>query len=98
MRRRSARVRRHDAPLAATLHDATGALAADVRRWLPWLQARYAAVAVATSPPTAKRIVSLLRDAGVWAGSPASNTRGPLYRLSARRAPARGAGRAHYPA
>jgi hypothetical protein len=40
--------------------------------------------------------VSLLRDAGVWAGSPASNTRGPLYRLSVRRALASGASRVHY--
>jgi len=90
------RVERHDVALAATLHDVTGALAHDVRRWLPWLQARYAAVAVATSPPTSRRIVSLLRDGGAYAGSPPSNTRGPLYRLSIRRALVSGAGRVHY--
>ncbi len=94
--RRIRRVDRHDVALAATLHDATGALASDVRRWLPWLQARYAAVAVATSPPTSPRIVSLLRDAGAHAGSPPSNTRGPLYRLSVRRALDGGAQRVHY--
>ncbi len=90
------RVERHDVALAATLHDATAALAGDIRRWLPWLQARYAAVAVATSPPTSRRIVALLRDAGAYAGSPPANTRGPLYRLSLRGALASGAGRIHY--
>jgi len=87
---------RHDVALAATLHDATGALARDVGRWLPRLQARYAAVAVTTSPPTAPRIVTLLRAAGAYAGSPAANTRGPLYRLSIRRALGSGASRVHY--
>src|SRR5262245_38074167 len=82
--------------LAATFHDATGALANDLRRLLPRLQGRYAAVAVATSPPTAPRIVTLLRDAGVHAGSPLANMRGPLYRLSVRRALASGADRVHY--
>jgi hypothetical protein len=82
--------------LAATLHDATGALAPDVRRWLPWLQSRYAAVAVATSPPTSPRLVDLLRAAGAHAGTPPANTRGPLYRMSVRRALAAGAARVHY--
>jgi hypothetical protein len=94
--RNGRRIHRYDVALAATLHDATGVLASDVRRWLPWLQARYAAVAVATSPPTSPRIVSLLRDAGAHAGSPPSNTRGPLYRLSVRRALDSGAHRVHY--
>lgn len=87
---------RCDVALAATLHDATGALAGDVRRWLPWLQARYAAVAVATSPPTSPRIVALLRQHGVHAGTPPSNTRGRLYRSSIRHALASGAPRVHY--
>jgi len=82
--------------LAATLHDATGALTRDVQRWLPWLQARYGAVVVATSPPTSARIVSLLRDAGAHAGTPAANLRGPLYRLSIRSALAAGTSRVHY--
>jgi hypothetical protein len=91
-----ARAERHDVALAATLHDASGALARDIERRLPWLQARYAAVAVTTSPPTSQRIVTLLRAAGVHAGSPPANARGPLYRLSIRRALASGAGRVHY--
>jgi hypothetical protein len=95
-RRRARRVERHDVALAATLHDANAALARDLQRWLPWLQARYAAVAVATSPPTSPRIVSLLRDAGVYAGTPPANARGPLYRLSVRRALAGGTSRVHY--
>jgi len=90
------RVERHDVALAATFHDTTGALVRDVRRWLPWLQARYASVAVTTSPPTSRRVVSLLRAAGAYAGSPPANARGPLYRLSIRRALASGAGRIHY--
>ena len=76
-----ARVERHDVALAATLHDPTGALARDVGRWLPWLQARYAAVAVATSPPTAPSIVALLGEANVHAGSPRIPD---IYRQSAR--------------
>jgi hypothetical protein len=90
------RVERHDVALAATFHDTTGALVRDVRRWLPWLQARYASVAVTTSPPTSPRVVALLRAAGAYAGSPPANARGPLYRLSIRRALASGAGRIHY--
>src|SRR4029453_18922993 len=90
------RVERHDVALAATLPDATGVLAPDLRRWLPWLQARYAAVAVATSPPTSPRIVSLLRDAGAYGGTPPANVRGPLYQLSIRCALASGTSRVHY--
>jgi len=82
--------------LAATLHDATGVLVHDVRRLLPRLQAIFPNVAVATSPPTAPRVVQVLRDAGVHAGSPAANLRGPLYRLSVRQALASDAERVHY--
>jgi len=85
-----------DVALAATLHDPTAGLADDVRRFLPELQRRYCAVAVATSPPTSARIVAMLADAGVHAGTPPSNTRGPLYRLSVRVALASGAARVHY--
>jgi hypothetical protein len=91
-----ARVERYDVALAATLHDTTGTLVRDIRRWLPWLQARYASVAVTTSPPTSPRVVAVLRAAGAYAGSPRANARGPLYRLSIRRALASGAGRVHY--
>lgn len=82
--------------LASTLHDATGALADDIERALPRLQRLYAHVAVSTSPPTADRIVRLLADAGAHAGTPPANTRGPLYRMSLRRALASGADRVHY--
>jgi hypothetical protein len=77
--------------LGATLHDPTAALLRDLVRGLPKLQALYAGVAVTTSPPTSARIVEALRDAGAFAGSPPTNTRGPLYRLAIRaalRAPA----------
>ena len=90
------RAERPSVALAATLHDATGVLAHDIRRLLPRLQGIYAAVAVTTSPPTAARVVSVLRDAGVHAGSPPANTRGPLYRLSVRQALATGTERVHY--
>src|SRR5205823_4518478 len=53
-------------------------------------------VAVATSPPTDPRLRALLAAHGADAGSPPSNTRGPLYRLSLRRALAGGADRVHY--
>lgn len=66
--------------LAATLHDATGALAGDLRRWLPALRRLYGTVAVATSPVTAPRIRALLAAAGCDAGAPTANARGPLYR------------------
>ncbi len=85
-----------DVALAATLHDPTGALSELIRRTLPWLRSRYAHVAVATSPPTSPRLVRELTQAGVWAGSPPANVRGPLYRLAVRRALAAGTGRVHY--
>jgi hypothetical protein len=85
-----------DIALAATLHDTTGALAPLVARTLPWLQSRYAHVAVTTSPPTSARLVDQLHQAGVWAGAPPANVRGPLYRLALRRALAAGTGRVHY--
>ena len=70
--------------LAATLHDHTGALRRDVAWALPRLRALYADVAVATSPPTSPRLVAQLRAAGIHAGTPPSNTRGPLYRMAIR--------------
>src|SRR5437667_10256470 len=82
--------------LAATLHDASGALRHDVERLLPRLQALYRGVAVATSPPTDARVTALLARAGVHAGTPPSDRRGPLYRLALRRALATGAPRVHY--
>lgn len=82
--------------LAATLHDPTGALVAEIRRHLPALQRLYRAVAVTTSPPTAACVRTLLAAHGVHAGTPATNTRGPLYRLALRRALASGAERVHY--
>ena len=83
--------------LAATLHDATGALRAETRRRLPALRALYpAGIAVATSPPTAASMRALLDAEGVHAGSPRTNVRGPLYRLALRRALATGAARVHY--
>ena len=82
--------------LAATLHDASGALRHDVERLLPRLQALYRDVAVATSPPTDARVRALLASAGVHAGIPPSNRRGPLYRLALRGALETGAPRVHY--
>jgi hypothetical protein len=83
--------------LAATLHDTTGALAPLARRALPALRRLYpGGIAVATSPPTSARMVTLLRDEGVWGGAPAANVRGPLYRLSLRRALGTEASRIHY--
>jgi hypothetical protein len=70
--------------LAATLHDATGALRRDVAWALPRLRALYADVAVTTSPPTSPRMVDDLRKAGFYAGTPPANARGPLYRLALR--------------
>ena len=58
--------------------------------------ALYRGVAVTISPPTAPRLRALLEEAGVYAGTPPSNVRGPLYRLALRRALAIGAGRVHY--
>jgi hypothetical protein len=85
-----------DVALAATLHDPPGALASAIQHTLPRLQDLYRAVAVATSPPTAARVKRLLAEAGVHAGTPAANLRGPLYRLSIRRALASAAARIHY--
>jgi hypothetical protein len=82
--------------LAATLHDPNAALFRDVVRGLPKLLALYAGVAVTTSPPTSPRIVDALRDAGVFAGSPPTNTRGPLYRLALRGALRTPASAVHY--
>jgi len=85
-----------DIALAATLHDPTGALLADIRHGLPALARLYRRVAVTTSPPTAARVRRLLEDAGVHAGTPASNVRGPLYRMALRGALASDAARVHY--
>jgi len=92
----AARAAPFDVALAATLHDPPGALAAEVRRLLPRLQALYAHVAVATSPPTAPALRACLARAGAYAGTPAQNARGPLYRLALRRALGYGAARVHY--
>jgi len=85
-----------DVALAATLHDPPGALGPALRHALPRLASLYRGVAVATSPPTAARLVALLSAAGMHAGSVSTNLRGPLYRLSVRAALATGAGRVHY--
>jgi hypothetical protein len=83
--------------LAATLHDATGALVPLIRRVMPSLATLYpGGVAVATSPPTHPRVVDVLRAAGAFAGTPSANARGPLYRLSVRGALAAGSERVHY--
>lgn len=82
--------------LAATLHDATGALCAMIRRHVPALRRPYAAIAVTTSPPTHPSVNALLAELGVYAGTPRTNTRGPLYRLAMRRALATDAARVHY--
>lgn len=82
--------------LAATLHDATGALFRDLKRAVPVLRARYDHIAVATSPPTAASIVDLLRAHDMYAGTPPANRRGPLYRLSLRRAAVRTVDAVHY--
>lgn len=83
--------------LAATLHDGTGVLAEDVRRHLDGLRSLYpGGIAVATSPPTAASVARLLADAGVHAGSPAANERGPLYRRALRAALRSRATHVHY--
>jgi hypothetical protein len=82
--------------LAATLHDPPGALRADAARWLPALARLYPRIAVACSPPTDPRIRTLLAAYDADAGSPPSNTRGPLYRLALRRALAGGVAGVHY--
>jgi hypothetical protein len=85
-----------DVALAATLHDPPGALVDPLRSALPRLAALYRGVAVATSPPTSRRIVALLADAGMHAGSVPTNLRGPLYRRSLRGALAAGTAAVHY--
>jgi hypothetical protein len=82
--------------LAATLHDPPGALAEVIGRALPKLQELYRTVAVATSPPTARRVKKLLTAGEAHAGSPLANVRGPLYRLALRRALHGGADLIHY--
>jgi hypothetical protein len=95
-RRRARRARPLDVALAATLHDPRGALADEIRRALPALASVYRGIAVATSPPTAARVVAGLKAAGVHAGPVPTNLRGPLYRLSLRAALLTGAARVHY--
>jgi len=90
------RARPLDIALAATLHDPPGALGRALVGALPRLAALYRGVAVATSPPTSANIVATLAAAGMHAGTPRANLRGPLYRLSIRRALATGTARVHY--
>jgi hypothetical protein len=85
-----------DVALAATLHDPTGVLLPLLRADLPRLRQLYRAIAVTTSPPTSARVNALLAAEGVYAGTPARNTRGPLYRASLRGALASKAARVHY--
>src|SRR6185295_10577422 len=85
-----------DVALAATLHDPRGALRDAIRRALPRLTLLYRGVAVATSPPTSSRIKDLLAEAGVHAGSPPANRRGPLYHRSVKAALAYRTARVHY--
>jgi hypothetical protein len=94
--RRGPRARPANVALAATLHDPPAALADLTRRLLPRLAASYRAVAVATSPPTAARVRDLLTQGDAYAGTPAANDRGPLYRLALRAALASGASHVHY--
>ncbi len=82
--------------LAATLHDPSGALATDIRRYLPRLAERYVQIAVATSPPTARAIRRFLAREGADAGTPVDNARGPLYRLALRRALTKEPSHVHY--
>ena len=92
--RRGSRV--PDIALAATLHDPTGALGPDLDRSIARLQSLYVGIAVTTSPPTSARMVAALRDLGVYAGTPPSNTRGPLYRMAVRGALRHPASAVHY--
>jgi hypothetical protein len=89
-------VRPQPVALAATLHDPSGALRREIAWGLPRLRALYAGVAVATSPPTRARVVEDLRAAGVFAGTPGANVRGPLYRMAVRNALRVGAPAVHY--
>ena len=95
-RRRRRPEKPFDVALAATLHDPPGALLRELRRGLPTLLTIYRSVSVATSPPTAGSVKRLLASAGMHAGTPAGNRRGPLYRLSVRRAARSDAARVHY--
>ena len=88
--------RRQGIALAATLHDPPGALLADVARWLPRCAALRARSRSRAARRPSSRVRALLAAHGVDAGCPASNTRGPLYRLALRRALAGGAARVHY--
>ena len=63
---------------------------------MPVLRRLYASVHVTSSPPTATSVRRLLAADGADAGTPRTNTRGPLYRLALRRALAAGAARVHY--
>lgn len=82
--------------LASTFHDPEGALVGDIRRFLPALRRRYAAIRVASSPPTAASVRRALDRAGVDAGTPRSNLRGPLYRRCLRAALECAPARVHY--
>lgn len=90
------RSRQSDVVLAATLHDPDGGLVSEIRRWLPRLQRAYSSVVVATSPGTAPEINELLEARGVFIGTRSANERGPLYRLSIRRAIAEPGTHVHY--
>jgi hypothetical protein len=96
MRRRPLIAKPFPIALAATLHDPTAALVADVERAAPVLRRLYAGVAVTTSPPTSSRMVDLLHELGIHAGTPPANRRGPLYRLAIRGGLETGAARVHY--
>ncbi len=63
---------------------------------MPLLRRLYRHIAVTTSPTTSARAVTALAAADAHAGTPASDTRGPLYRLALRRALAGGTARVHY--
>jgi hypothetical protein len=82
--------------LAATLHDASGALRSTIRRQLPALRALYGTITVTTSPPTHASVKDLLGELGIHGGTPRTNARGPLYRLALRCALASGAPFVHY--
>lgn len=88
--------RSRDVALAATLHDASGALVPMIARRLAGLRRLYAAIAVTTSPGTAARVNAALVAGGVFAGTPRPNRRGPLYRRALRAALASGAAYVHY--
>jgi hypothetical protein len=95
-RRRKPRAQPLPVALAATLHDPTASLRREIQWALPRLASLYAAVAVTTSPPTSSRVVDALAAAGLYAGTPPRNTRGPLYRMAVRAAVGTGAPAVHY--